>query len=179
MTGAPHTTPAPATSASPTPSGISRLWRRELDHYPVTRVRYGLLALVVVSSIVMYYQQYVAGSVSFKILGYYQMSFRFYLTVVVVSSVAGAVSSLIASVADRIGRANMVVVGLLAVGLVTLLRHPQRPHQGHLRGWPWPPSASSRAWCWWPPRRSSATSPPSADGAPPWDSGRWARYSAA
>jgi MFS family permease len=104
--------------------GPARLWRRELAHYPATPKRYGLLALVVLSSIVMYYQQYVAGAVSFRILNYYQMSFRFYLTVVVVSSVAGAVSSLIASVADRIGRANMVVVGLLAVGLVTFFGIP-------------------------------------------------------
>ena len=118
-------TVAPAVpDAAPTPTGISRLWRRELDHYPATRARYGLLALIVLSSIVMYYQQYVAGSVSFKILGYFQMSFRFYLLVVVASSVAGAVSSLVASVADRIGRANMVVVGLLVVGLVTLFGIP-------------------------------------------------------
>jgi len=106
------------------PSGVARLWNRELRHYPPTRARYRLLLLVVVSSIVMYYQQYVAGSVSFRILNYYQMSFRFYLTVVVVASVAGALSSLIASVADRIGRANMVVVGLLVVGLVTFLGIP-------------------------------------------------------
>jgi len=43
---------------------------------------------------------------------------------VVVSSIAGAVSSLIASVADRIGRANIVVVGLLVVGLVTCFGIP-------------------------------------------------------
>jgi len=67
----------------------------------------------------MYYQQYVAGAVSTSILATYQMSFRFYLTVVVVSSIAGAISSLIASVADRVGRANIVVAGLLVVGLVT------------------------------------------------------------
>ena len=79
---------------------------------------------MVLSSVVMYYQQYVAGAVSSSILAYYQMTFRFYLTVIVVSSVAGAVASLIASVADRIGRANMVVVGLLVVGLVTLVGVP-------------------------------------------------------
>lgn len=101
------------------PAGARRLWRRELAHYPPTRTRYLLLALVVLSSVVMYYQQYVSGSVSSSILTYYQMSFRFYLTVVVVSSVAGAISSLIASVADRIGRANIVVLGLLVVGIVT------------------------------------------------------------
>jgi MFS family permease len=105
-------------------TGVQRLWRRELADYPSTRVRYRLLALVILSSVVMYYQQYVAGSVSTSILAYYQMSFRFYLTVVVVSSLAGAVSSLIASVADRVGRANMVVGGLLMVGLVTLFVIP-------------------------------------------------------
>ena len=127
MSGAPDPSPAATTGPAPTASGATgaaRLWRRELFHYPATPKRYGLLALVVLSSIVMYYQQYVAGAVSFRILNYYQMSFRFYLTVVVVSSVAGAVSSLIASVADRIGRANMVVVGLLAVGLVTCFGIP-------------------------------------------------------
>ncbi|HEY5108414.1 MAG TPA: MFS transporter [Acidimicrobiales bacterium] len=110
--------------APPAARGIRRLWDRELRHYPATRARYRLLALVVLSSIVMYYQQYVAGSVSSTILAYYQMSFRFYLTIVVVSSVAGAMSSLIASTADRIGRANMVVVGLFAVGVVTLFGIP-------------------------------------------------------
>ncbi len=103
---------------------LQRLWRRELDNYPTTRARHRLLALVVLSSVVMYYQQYVAGAVSTSILSTYQMTFRFYLTVIVVSSVAGAVASLIASVADRIGRANMVVVGLLVVGLVTLVGVP-------------------------------------------------------
>ena len=115
---------AGAASAVADHPGISRLWRRELQHYPASRVRYRMLALVVLASIVMYYQQYVAGSVSTSILAYYQMSFRFYLTVVVLSSVAGAVASLIASVADRIGRANMVVVGLFAVGTVTLFGIP-------------------------------------------------------
>ena len=120
-------TPLPATTAtSPRAAagGIRRLWRRELEDYPPTRYRHRMLALVVLSSIVMYYQQYVAGAVSTSILAYYQISFRFYLTVVVVSSIAGAVSSLIASVADRIGRANMVVVGLLVVGLVTCFGIP-------------------------------------------------------
>jgi MFS family permease len=112
---------APVDAGAP---GISRLWRRDLHHYPPTRARYRLLLLVVLSSIVMYYQQYVAGSVSFRILNYYQMSFRFYLAVVVISSVAGAVSSLIASIADRVGRANMVVAGLFVVGLVTLFGIP-------------------------------------------------------
>lgn len=115
---------APDGQQPTTVTGVRRLWHRELDHYPATRTRYRLLLLVVLSSVVMYYQQYVSGAVSASILTHYEMSFRFYLTIVVVSSVSGAVSSLIASVADRIGRANMVVVGLLMVGLVTCFGIP-------------------------------------------------------
>ncbi len=121
----------PTASATPVqetavvaPSGLSRLWKRELNHYPPTKTRYRLLLLVVLSSVVMYYQQYVAGAVSPSILSHYEMSFRFYLTVVVVSSMFGAVASLIASIADRVGRANMVVVGLFVVGLVTCFGIP-------------------------------------------------------
>jgi len=130
MTGtetSPTGTAAPAPPVAPAPggtSGLRRLWRRELANYPPSRTRHRLLALVVLASVVMYYQQYVAGAVSSSILAYYEMSFRFYLTVIVVSSMAGAVSSLIASVADRIGRANMVVLGLFVVGLVTFLGIP-------------------------------------------------------
>jgi MFS family permease len=124
MTGPEAIPTATAPSGRGGATGVQRLWRRELANYPTTPARYRLLALVILSSVVMYYQQYVAGSVSTSILASYQMSFRFYLTVVVVSSVAGAVSSLIASVADRFGRANMVVVGLLMVGLVTFFAIP-------------------------------------------------------
>ena len=35
------------------PTGLSRLWRRELNHYPPTKTRYRLLLLVVLSSVVM------------------------------------------------------------------------------------------------------------------------------
>ncbi len=182
MSDAPSSGPGPTLAPAPTPASptarVSRLWRRELDHYPTTRVRYRLLALVVLSSIVMYYQQYVAGSVSFKILGYYQMSFRFYLTVVVLSSVAGAVSSLVASVADRIGRANMVVVGLLVVGLVTLLGIPNAHSKATY--------AVAVATVGFFEGMVLVATPalvrdfsPSDDAAPPWASGPWARCSAA
>ena len=50
-------TALPTTTAEPTHvavTGIQRLWRRELDHYPPTRTRHRMLLLVVVSSVVMY-----------------------------------------------------------------------------------------------------------------------------
>ncbi len=101
-----------------------RLTRRELTSYPPTRRRIGYLFIVVVASITMYYQQYVAGAVAPSILAYFHISFRYYLTIIVISSVAGAVASLIAGLADRFGRANMVVGGLLLVSLVTAIGIP-------------------------------------------------------
>ena len=117
------------------PMTPGRLWNRELAEYPPDRTRYRLLGLTVLASIVMYYQQYVSGAVAPSILAHYQMTFRFYLTITVVSSIFGAVSSLLAALGDRWGRANLVVVGLLAVSLLTGLGVPNAPDPR----WPTPP----------------------------------------
>lgn len=113
---------------APAPStGIRRLWDRQLHHYPDRRPRVGYLAVVVLSSIVLYYQQYVGGAVAPSVLAHFQISFRYYLTVVVIASLAGAVSSLLAGLADRWGRANLVVFGLLAASLITAFGVPSAP----------------------------------------------------
>ncbi|HVA43660.1 MAG TPA: MFS transporter [Acidimicrobiales bacterium] len=101
-----------------------RLFNRTLSTYPGGGRRSAYLAVVVLTTIVLYYQQYVAGSVSPSILAYYQISFRFYLGVVVLSSVMGAVASLLAGLADRWGRANLVIWGLLAASLTTAFGLP-------------------------------------------------------
>lgn len=103
---------------------VERLWRRELEHYPAEPARYGYLLLVVGVTIVLYYQQYVGGAVSPSVLAHFQISFRYYLTVVVISSAAGAVASLVAGIGDRIGRANMVVGGVIVAGAVTAFAIP-------------------------------------------------------
>ncbi|HUZ43854.1 MAG TPA: MFS transporter [Acidimicrobiales bacterium] len=100
------------------------LFDRTLAHYPGVGRRSAYLAVVVLTTVVLYYQQYVAGSVSPSILAYYQISFRFYLGVVVLASVTGAVASLVAGLADRWGRANLVVWGLLAASLTTAFGLP-------------------------------------------------------
>jgi MFS family permease len=101
-----------------------RRWGRQLAHYPRRRARYGYLALVVVVTIVVYYQQYVGGAVSTSVLAHFQISFRYYLTVIVVSNGAGAVASLVAGLADRWGRANLVAGGLLVAAAVTAFAIP-------------------------------------------------------
>jgi len=100
------------------------LWNRQLGHYPEASARYRYLAVVILTTIVLYYQQYVGGSVSPSVLAFFGISFRYYLTVIVISSAAGAISSLLAGLADRWGRANIVVWGLLAASLTTAFGIP-------------------------------------------------------
>lgn len=104
-----------------------RLVDRQLDRYPDGPARYLFLAVVVASSIVLYYEQYVQGAVSPSVLAHFQISFRYYLTVVVVSNAVGAMASLAAGFADRWGRANLVVGGLLIASVVTGFAVPAAP----------------------------------------------------
>ncbi len=103
------------------------LWNRELDSYPERRARLLYLGIVVASTILLYYELYVGGAVSPSILAHYHMSFRDYVDITVVANAIGAFSSLLAGLADRMGRANMVVWGLLLTGLLTLFGVPNAP----------------------------------------------------
>ena len=100
------------------------LFDREIHHYPSPKRRGVLLAIVVVATITCYYQQYVSGAVAPSILAHFDMSFRYYLTIVVISSIVGAFASLAASLGDRFGRANIVTFGLLGASLITVAGIP-------------------------------------------------------
>lgn len=104
-----------------------RLFDRGLDHYPEGARRYGLLALVVLSTITLYYEQYVQGAVSPSVLTHFHISFRWYLSLIVVSNAVGAMASLFAGLADRWGRANLVVGGLLVHAVLTAVAIPAAP----------------------------------------------------
>ena len=101
-----------------------RLRDRQLDTYPSARARAGFLLVILVTTIVLYYEAYVGGSVGPAILTHYQISFHFYLTVIVVSNVIGALASLLAARVDRWGRANLVVWGLLVASAATCFAIP-------------------------------------------------------
>ena len=100
------------------------MWDRTLDHYPPTRTRLVCLGIVVLSTIVLYYQFYLAGAVATHIIAQYHMSFVYYVNISVVGYILGAVASFLAGVADRYGRVNIVTGGLLVVGLLCLLGIP-------------------------------------------------------
>lgn len=100
--------------------GLSRLWKRELDHYPAIGTRLVCLSIVVLATVLFYYQYYVANSVSDNLLKSTGMSFMYFVWLSVISVVASALTSMAAGITDKYGRANLVTVGVLGCALVCL-----------------------------------------------------------
>jgi MFS family permease len=120
----------PVETGSDVGNPVSRLiWQRSIEHYPTTGRRYWYLAIVVLATIILYYELYVGGAVSPSIIAQYNMSFTFYVDITVVGSAIGAFSSLVAGLADRWGRANLVVYGLGVTGLLILFGIPNAPNK--------------------------------------------------
>jgi MFS family permease len=105
------------------PAVRSPLGRFLFDHtiveYPRGTRRTGYLALAVIDTVVLYYVYYTQTGVTPNILAGFHMSFSFYIAIIVVSNLLGAFASLPASQTDRLGRTNVVIYGLLIVGLLT------------------------------------------------------------
>ena len=125
---------APAPRPESSPPGRSGpatlLLSRHLAHYPDTVRRYFLLGIVVLTTIVMYYELYITYAVSTEVIAHYGMTFTFFVYISVVGGVFGAFASLAAGLADRWGRANLVVYGLLVVGVLVAFVMPHAPNKG-------------------------------------------------
>jgi MFS family permease len=110
------------------PSGHGALFRllfvHEIDEYPTTGKRTAYLALAVLATIVLYYTYFTQTGVTPNILQYFHMSFAFYVGIVVVSNLIGAFASLPASKTDKLGRSNVIIYGLLIVGLLVAVAVP-------------------------------------------------------
>ena len=104
--------------------GASFLWQRQLGSYPDTGRRMLYLAITVLVTIMLYYELYVAGSVSTLILSNLHASFNFFVYLLAFGNLIGAFGALLAGVTDRLGRANLVVGGLLVTGIMTLVVLP-------------------------------------------------------
>jgi len=100
------------------------LFVHEIDQYPNNGKRTAYLALAVLATIVLYYTYFTQTGVTPQILQYYHMSFAFYVGIVVVSNLIGAFASLPASKTDKLGRSNVVIYGLLLVGLLVAVGVP-------------------------------------------------------
>jgi MFS family permease len=112
-------TDQPAAPAGP--FSLDRLWKRSLDHYPATGPRIWYLVIAVFSTIVLYYELYVTAGIAPLVLAHYKMSFLYYVNALVIANLVGAFGSLLAGLADRWGRANLVAYGLGITGLLSIL----------------------------------------------------------
>ena len=84
--------------------GPTSLWDRELGTTPRAGARFTCLGIVVLATIVLYYQFYLVGAVATHILAEFHMSFTYYVNIGVVGYIVGAVGLVRAGVADRYGR---------------------------------------------------------------------------
>lgn len=107
---------------------LRRLWDRTLEHYPDTGRRYMYLGIVGLSAVVLYYVYYIPAAVTPSIIEQYHHGFRFFVYVLVVANAIGAFASLLAGLADRWGRANMVVGGLLVSSALVAFGLPNAPN---------------------------------------------------
>jgi MFS family permease len=100
------------------------LFVHEIDQYPDNAKRTAYLGLAVLATIVLYYTYFTQTGVTPQILQYYHMSFSFYVGIVVVSNLIGAFASLPASKTDKLGRSNVIIYGLLIIGLLVAIGVP-------------------------------------------------------
>ncbi|GAB3308698.1 hypothetical protein GCM10027451_17960 [Geodermatophilus aquaeductus] len=115
--------------APPDSGGLRRLWDRTLHRYPETGPRSLYLGITVLATVVLYYELYVGGAVATQIIAELGYTFTGYVFVSVIGNLVGAFASLFAGLADRWGRANLVVGGLLITGLILLVGLPQAPNK--------------------------------------------------
>jgi sugar phosphate permease len=99
-------------------------WRRQLPHYPSDRMRALYLALIVLITIQLYYQNYIGSAVATQIIDKFDLSLTNFILIGIAGNALGAFASLSAGLADRWGRANMVLVGLLVTTILALLVFP-------------------------------------------------------
>jgi len=116
------TTALPRRSADSlaSPHGLRQLWDRQLRHYPDNGPRAFYLGLTVMVTVTLYYEFYVQGSVATRIIRDHSFTFTSYVYVQVIGAAVEAGASILAGLADRWGRANLVVYGLPITGVITL-----------------------------------------------------------
>jgi ACS family D-galactonate transporter-like MFS transporter len=111
------TTTAEQVGAAPI-SAKGGIWGRQLARYPGNGARAFYLGIVIIATVVLYYELYVGGSVATKISHDLNMSLTYLIVVSIVGNALGALASIFAGLADRWGRANLVVYGLLITGVL-------------------------------------------------------------
>ncbi|MFF7246141.1 MFS transporter [Embleya sp. NPDC008237] len=120
----------PSAPRGPLPALFRGLWHRQLDRYPANGPRIFYLSIVVIGSVILYYELYIQYAVSTLLMHEYGMTFMYATMISVVGNAVGAFASLLAGLADRWGRANLVVYGLLLTGVLVLFALPNAQSKG-------------------------------------------------
>jgi MFS family permease len=116
-------------AGEPAAPGSRRFWARGLPHYPDAGPRSLYLGITVLATVVLYYELYIAGAVATQIITEFGMTFTYFVFVSVIGNAVGAFASLFAGLADRWGRANLVIGGLLLTGLIIAFGLPNAPNK--------------------------------------------------
>jgi MFS family permease len=95
------------------------MMRRQLHAYPAQGARMAQLGLVVLITVALYYALYVGGGVAPLVMRDLHMPFGYLVGSLAAANAVGAFASLLAGLADRFGRARLVVWGLLVVAGLT------------------------------------------------------------
>lgn len=95
---APSDTRGPGAAAFGTGArgSLTRLYRRDLAAYPATGRRMSYLAIVVVTTVVLYYMLYIQYAVATSIITHFDMTYRYFVWVSVIGNAIGAFASLVA-----------------------------------------------------------------------------------
>jgi MFS family permease len=80
--------------------------------------------VVVIASIVLWYQYFLPPSVGQIVIVKFHMTFRFFIVTIIVSNLAGMVAAVVGQITDRIGRCWVVIIGLGVVALLQLFAWP-------------------------------------------------------
>ncbi len=97
------------------------LWYRGLDQYPGNSRRIWYLALAVIATITLYYESYTLSSVAPLVQAEFKLTLANYVYALVLGNLLGAIAAILGSLGDRFGRGNLIVYGLLATAIVTLI----------------------------------------------------------
>ncbi|MBO0729417.1 MAG: MFS transporter, partial [Acidimicrobiaceae bacterium] len=125
-------TTAGSGSAAAKKSIFAGLYDRQLEEYPNTAPRVAFLIITVLATVMLYYELYVIGGVSTFVLAKLHIGFSFFVIATAFGNLIGAFGSLFAGLTDRLGRTNLVVIGLIITGIFTLLIIPAATNRWEL-----------------------------------------------
>jgi MFS family permease len=107
-------------------SRLSWLWRRELTGYPRGNYRNFLITFVIIVSLSSGIVTFIAGAVTPTLLPQLHMSPSVYSNTQIIFYVISGITLYVGSFTDRFGRANLMVYGTLATGLIALVILPMQ-----------------------------------------------------